>query len=82
MFSLVPLLLALNANNVLTLLLEKGYQSLFIISILILGATFLLSFFLAQFGNPQAMGWYPLAIESSCLLIYLFFTNKKSSYVS
>ena len=82
MFSLVPLLLALNANNVLTLLLEKGYQSLFIISILILGATFLLSFFLAQFGNPQAMGWYPMATESSCLLIYLFFTNKKSSYVS
>ena len=77
MFSLAPLLLALNANNVLTLLLEKGYQSLFVISMLILAATFLISFLLVHFFNNQALGWYPVAIEGSCLLIYLAFTQKK-----
>ena len=77
MFCLAPLLVALNANNVLTLLLEKGYKSLFIISILILAATFIISFVLVRFSNSQALGWYPLAIEGSCLLIYLAFTQKK-----
>lgn len=77
MFCLAPLLLALNANNVLTLLLEKRYKPLFSISILILGATFLISFTLVQFSDPQLLGWYPIAIEGSCLLIYMAFTKKK-----
>ncbi len=77
MFSLSPMLLALNANNFLTLLLEKKYRQLFIISILILGATFLISFILVQFSKTYVLGWYPIAIEGSCLLIYLAFTKKK-----
>jgi O-antigen/teichoic acid export membrane protein len=81
MFCLAPLLLALNANNVLTLLLEKRYQPLFTISILILVATFLISFALVQFSDPHVLGWYPIAIEVSCLLIYTAFTKKKKSNV-
>jgi O-antigen/teichoic acid export membrane protein len=77
MFCLAPLLLALNANNVLTLLLEKRYRPLFTISILILIATFLISFILVQFSDPHVLGWYPIAIEGSCLLIYMAFTKKK-----
>ena len=77
MFCLAPLLLALNANNVLTLLLEKRYRPLFTISMLILAATFLISFTLVQFSDPHVLGWYPTAIEGSCLLIYMAFTKKK-----
>ena len=78
MFSLAPLLMALNANNVLTLLLEKRHRTLFIISMLILAITFLSSYLLVQFTDHQALGWYPVVIESCCLLIYMVFTNKKS----
>jgi O-antigen/teichoic acid export membrane protein len=78
MFSLAPLLMALNANNVLTLLLEKRHRTLFIISMLILAITFLISYLFVQFTDHQALGWYPVVIESCCLLIYMVFTNKKS----
>ena len=77
MFSLSPMLLALNANTFLTFLLEKKYRQLFIISMLILGATFLISFILVQFSKAYVLGWYPIAIEGSCLLIYLAFAKKK-----
>ena len=78
MFSLAPLMMALNANNVLTLLLEKRHRTLFIISMIILTITFLISFLFVLFTDHQSLGWYPLVIESICLLIYLVFTNKKS----
>jgi O-antigen/teichoic acid export membrane protein len=78
LFSLAPLLMALNANNVLTLLLEKRHQILFIISMFILAITFLISYLFVQFTDHQALGWYPVVIESCCLLIYMVFTNKKS----
>jgi hypothetical protein len=78
MFSLAPLMMALNANNVLTLLLEKRHRTLFIISMIILTITFLISFSFVHFTNHQSLGWYPLVIEGICLLIYLIFTNKKS----
>ena len=78
MFSLAPLLMALNANNVLTLLLEKRHRTLFIISMLILAITLLISYLFVQFTDHQALGWYPVVIESCCLLIYMVFTNKKS----
>lgn len=77
MFSLSPMLLALNANTFLTFLLEKKYRQLFVISMLILGATFLISFILVQFSKAYVLGWYPIAIEGSCLLIYLAFAKKK-----
>jgi O-antigen/teichoic acid export membrane protein len=78
MFCLAPLMMALNANNVLTLLLEKRHRTLFIISMIILTITFLISFLFVHFPNHQSLGWYPLIIEGICLLIYLIFTNKKS----
>ena len=55
MFSLSPMLLALNANTFLTFLLEKKYRQLFVISMLILGATFLISFILVQFSKAYVL---------------------------
>jgi O-antigen/teichoic acid export membrane protein len=71
-FSLAPLALALNANNVLELLLKKDYRQMFDISILIIIATGTISFFLIRFFDGTAIGLYPLIIESLCLLIYSF----------
>jgi O-antigen/teichoic acid export membrane protein len=77
-FSLAPLALALNANNVLDMLLSKSYKQMFYISILIIIATFLISSFLTHFFNESSIGLYPLIIESTCLLIYtIFLRNKK-----
>ena len=72
------MLLALNANNVLSLLLQKNYKSLFYISILILAVTAGLSFVLVKGFSPEALGWYPLLIETACLFIYSIFIRKKT----
>ena len=75
-FSLAPLALALNANNVLELLLKKHYRQMFDVSVLIIIATGAISFFLTRFFNESAIGLYPLIIESLCLLIYTFFLRR------
>ena len=77
-FAFAPMLLALNANNVLSLLLQKKYKSLFYISILILAVTAGLSFVLVKVFSPGALGWYPLLIETACLFIYSIFIRKKT----
>lgn len=76
-FSLAPLALALNANNVLDMLLSKSYKQMFYISILIVIATFLISISLNRFFNESSIGLYPLIIESACLLIYTVFLRTK-----
>jgi O-antigen/teichoic acid export membrane protein len=73
LFALVPLVIALNANNVLTLLLQNKYAALFYISVLILVATALLSVCIIFTGNTALVGWYPLFIETICLFIYTYF---------
>jgi hypothetical protein len=78
-FSLAPLALALNANNVLELLLKKRYRQMFDISILIIIATGVISFFLTRFFDAVAIGLYPLMIESLCLLIYTLFLRRLKS---
>ena len=76
-FCLAPLALALNANNVLDMLLSKSYKQMFYISILIVIATFLISISLNRFFNESSIGLYPLIIESACLLIYTVFLRTK-----
>ena len=82
LFSLAPLSLALNANNVLELLLEKQYRRMFDISLMIILATGLISFSLTRYFNELAIGLYPLIIESVCLIIYTLFIriNKKTYF--
>ena len=82
LFSLAPLALALNANNVLELLLEKQYKKMFDISLIILMVTGLISFSITRYINESAIGLYPLIIESVCLIIYTVFIriNKKTSF--
>jgi hypothetical protein len=77
LFSLVPLVIALNANNVLTLLLQNKYAALFYISVLILVATALLSVCIIFTRNTTLVGWYPLFIETICLCIYTYFIKTK-----
>jgi hypothetical protein len=77
LFAIVPLVIALNANNVLTLLLQNKYAALFYISLLILVATALLSVCIIFTGNTALVGWYPLFIETICLCIYTYFIRTK-----
>jgi O-antigen/teichoic acid export membrane protein len=77
LFALVPLVIALNANNVLSLLLQNKYAALFYISVLILVATALLSVCIIFTGSTALVGWYPLFIETFCLCIYTYFIRTK-----
>jgi O-antigen/teichoic acid export membrane protein len=77
LFAAAPLVLALNANNVLTLLLQHKYAALFYISVFILVATALLSALLIFSGSSLVLGWYPFAIEMVCLGIYTYYIQQK-----
>jgi O-antigen/teichoic acid export membrane protein len=80
MISLVPLLIALNALNIMELLMESRFNDYLLAGIIVLlfsasGAVF------THFGLQTAyLGFYPFYIESVSLLIYLFFVlrNRKN----
>jgi O-antigen/teichoic acid export membrane protein len=76
LFSLAPLLLSLNANNVLDLLLTEKYRSMFYVSLIILMVTILYSFALTKISIDWFVGGYPVLMEGSCLLIYTYFIKK------
>ena len=78
-FSIAPLAIALNANNVLDMLLAHLYKQMFLVSCLILLATFLISFALTHFLDVKFIGFYPIAIESTCLLLYTLVRLKSNS---
>ena len=80
MISLVPLLIALNALNIMELLMENRFNDYLLAGIIVLlfsasGAVF------THLGLKIAyLGFYPIYIESVSLLIYLFFVlrNRKN----
>jgi O-antigen/teichoic acid export membrane protein len=80
MISLVPLLIALNALNIMELLMENRFNDYLLAGIIVLlfsasGAVF------THLGLQTAyLGFYPIYIESISLLIYLFFVlrNRKN----
>jgi O-antigen/teichoic acid export membrane protein len=80
MISLVPLLIALNALNIMELLMENRFNDYLLAGIIVLlfsasGAVF------THLGLKTAyLGFYPFYIESVSLLIYLFFVlrNRKN----
>jgi len=75
-FSLVPLLIALNANNVIDLLLSNKYKEMFYISLMVLLSTIILSFSITQWNNIMSLGWYPVLMEGTCLQIYAFYIRR------
>jgi len=77
LFSFAPLALALNANNILDLLLSKSYRDMFVISVIVLIFTIITSILIAKNINESYIGLYPLIIESACLIIYTTFLRFK-----
>ena len=76
LFALAPLFLALNANNVIDLLLSNKYKEMFYISLMVLFATLFLSYTLTRFNHAMSIGLYPVLIEGTCFLIYTAFIRK------
>jgi O-antigen/teichoic acid export membrane protein len=80
MISLVPLLIALNALNIMELLMENRFNDYLLAGLIVLlfsasGAGF------THLGlQPRYLGFYPFYIETVSLLIYLFFVlrNRKN----
>jgi O-antigen/teichoic acid export membrane protein len=80
MISLVPLLIALNALNIMELLMENRFNDYLLAGLIVLlfsasGAVF------THLGlQPRYLGFYPFYIETVSLLIYLFFVlrNRKN----
>jgi O-antigen/teichoic acid export membrane protein len=80
MISLVPLLIALNALNIMELLMENRFNDYLMAGVIVLlfsasGAVF------THLGlQPRYLGFYPFYIEAVSLLIYLFFVlrNRKN----
>jgi O-antigen/teichoic acid export membrane protein len=81
LLSPAPLFLSLNANNILDFLLNEQYKGMFNISIFILLSTGLISFALTRNLINLSIGWYPLIIEVSCLLIYTIAVKKYKLHV-
>lgn len=76
LLSPAPFFLSLNASNVIDFLLNEQYKGMFNVSIFILLSTVLISFALTSNLFDISIGWYPLFIESSCLLIYTIAVKK------
>ncbi|MFZ9504021.1 MAG: oligosaccharide flippase family protein [Cyclobacteriaceae bacterium] len=74
-FGFIPLLIALNANNVLDLLLRESYQKLFWFSLIVLAVSVVSSLALILFFNQTAVGIYPLFMELFCLVLYSRFSR-------
>jgi len=82
LFSLAPLLLSLNANNVLDLLLAEKYRSMFYVSLIILMGTILFSVSITKISIVWFIGIYPVLMEGFCLLMYTIFIKKLNLYAA
>jgi O-antigen/teichoic acid export membrane protein len=74
----VPLIIALNSLNLLELLIRNDYVSIFRISLVILAFSVLVSFLFLQLNNPLYFAYYPLVIESLCLILYIFYLRNNT----
>jgi O-antigen/teichoic acid export membrane protein len=79
--ALVPLLMALNALNVIQMLVQHRYRDIFKIAILLTGITVFTSLVVFSRGGIKTIAWYPLSMEAAALLLYLFFLNRKQKDV-
>ena len=72
-----PLIIALNSLNVIDILLRNAYIMIFKISIIILFISVALSICMISVNQPIAFAYYPLIIETCCLLVYLAYIRQK-----
>jgi len=74
--ALTPLFISLNALNVIELLIENAFSVILKISFIILVLSVLVSLFFVWMNIPKFFAFYPLIIETSCLIIYVYFIKK------
>lgn len=71
--SIIPLLIALNAMNLLELLIRNMYRSVFYISITILFISILTGLIFVYTGKDLFAGLYPVVVEAFCLILYAIY---------
>jgi O-antigen/teichoic acid export membrane protein len=72
----VPFVAALNAMNVIDLLVKNRYHYLFIIGAILCSIAILVSFLFARVGKENWYGYYPITIEVCSLPLYILFIRK------
>ncbi|MEA3427447.1 MAG: oligosaccharide flippase family protein [Bacteroidota bacterium] len=77
--SLVPLAAALNALNVIDMLMRGDYRTIFWIGLVIISIAVVVTEIFIFSGNTHAFGFYPIIIESSALPLYLYFIKKNNT---
>lgn len=78
----VPLLAALNTLNVLEMLVQHRYQTIFRIALLLTCITISASLLIIRLGGMQYIGWYPFVVEAAALVLYLLFLRRTKKEVS
>ena len=73
---LVPLIAAINSMNVIDLLIKDKYHYIFIIGMILLGISALVSGCLLYINKTGIYGYYLLIIESFSLPLYLYFIRQ------
>lgn len=73
---MVPLIASLNAMNVVDLLLKNKYHYIFIIAMVLLGISVIVSIIFIQFNNKAIFGYYQVIVEIFSLPLYLYFIRK------
>lgn len=73
---LVPLIAALNSMNVVDLLLKNKYNYIFIIAMILLAISVIVSFIFLQVNNNSLFGYYQIIVEIFSLPLYLYFIRK------
>lgn len=74
----VPLVAALNSLNVIDLLMKNRYQSIFIIALILLAISVVVSEIFIKLNNHSIFGCYPIIVELCSLPLYLFFIRKSN----
>lgn len=75
--ALVPLLMALNALNVIEMLVQQRYRDIFKIALLLTAITIVTSLALFNNGSLKTIAWYPVSMEAAALGLYLLFLRRK-----
>ena len=79
LIAIVPLLIALNVLNVAELILDKKLKSYFGAGLIVLLIAVLFILFL-YLGLPKyTLGYYPMMIEGSCLVVYFLIIQSNRS---
>jgi len=73
---LVPLIAAINSMNVIDLLIKDKYHYIFIISMILLGISALVSGCLLYINKTGIYGYYLFIVESFSLPLYLYFIRQ------